>query len=370
MFQIFLLTIGYSYGAGSQCLDSGLKYPPVIFFTEWETYKNSMDRWYFGIVDAYINASDGKSVLWGYGFDGYNNSLSLRNNIFMKFGSINYFTALMVFSKNDEEIREVSNDMIIIGKEWECFEERCVGHIEKYNYSILLTAYAKETAYLAYSSNANVNMIVHCPNAAPASMYVPVNHKDRTGGAVLCGAIYGNIYPLRKRFRKIIAARQLPRASVYRHVGQRISNALEQSEQFTKMLQSHKIALFDASIYNYQLQKFAEAAIAGALIISNVPDDDPEFWTKYIVPVDFRVSDGELIEIVNYWLDHDNERTKKAQVAQEAVLCKYTTDHTSQLIAKSIALYHSGFRGTKHDFPFTNSCSADSPVKKNKWCFN
>lgn len=352
---------------------SELDHCTILFLTTKVLYKESMMRYLYDVADAYRSVANGQSVIWGVGFDDYNSSKNLKENIINRFGSLKYFAALMIFyhrvnelKKMGHEIKAVSNDIIVIfsGHEYRNF----AGLVDLFGVKILTLAYGKEVAEIAYDNNVNVDMLVHLPNTAPLSMFGSVTDKKRLGGVVLVGAIY-EAYPIRQRWKKLIQAGKIPEASIYRHPGYDVKEAKNQYKKFSDTLLRNKIALFCSGINKYQISKFAECAIAGILMIATLPDDNPGFWAKHIVQVDVKMSDNELIEIVKYWFDHDVERVSKAKNAQLAVLSKYTMNHTAQLLARSIALHQSGFRGTRHDYQFVNTCAGKyPPYVPNKWC--
>lgn len=335
-----------------------MEYPPVLFLTDRRAFVKDMDRWFFNVADAYINVSGNRSLVWGEGFESYDHSLTLRNNIVKQFGHVKFFSALMVThlkrKKINEEIKNISDKLIVMFRYHECWQGRCAYGVDMFGAKIMMLSYSKDAATMAFCENTNVDMIVHTPNTASASMYAPVVHPKRTHNAVLVGGINPS-YPLRVRYKNIIERNLLLGATVFNHPGYHIRNVKEQGEKYSKALHENKIALFCSSVMKYQFSKYAEVAIAGSLIVASLPDDDSKFWAEHIVEVNENMSDKELVDIVNYWLEQETKRVAKAETAQKAVLSKYTTVHTAELIAESIALHQSGFRGTRLNYPFSNS---------------
>jgi hypothetical protein len=66
-------------------------------------------------------------------------------------------------------------------------------------------------------------------------------------------------------------------------------------------------------VFHYQLQKFAETALAGALIISDVPLDDDSGWRDVIVEVSNRMNDTQLATVVSWWASHPHQRLQKVR---------------------------------------------------------
>lgn len=47
----------------------------------------------------------------------------------------------------------------------------------------------------------------------------------------------------------------------------------------------------DSSVYKYALMKYIESMMAGCLVIADVPNDYPNFFSEHIVVVDTSMSD-------------------------------------------------------------------------------
>ena len=130
-----------------------------------------------------------------------------------------------------------------------------------------------------------------------------------------------------------------------------------------------KIVLFDSGVFRYQYQKFPEASLAGALIISDLPLQDEDFWREVIVPVSSADTDSTLVDTINWWLAHDEEREAKALHGQLLVAQKYTCDHTIDKLLQGYRRYKEERYGLWFPYPFTYGCMAtNNSGGRNPFC--
>ena len=142
-----------------------------------------------------------------------------------------------------------------------------------------------------------------------------------------------------------------------------------QVADYANMLRRSKIALFDSSVFRYQYQKYPEAALAGTLIIADLPAQDEELWKRIVVPVSMHDSDNVLIETVKWWIEHDEERKARALAGQRAVAAKYTYDHAVDVLLQSYHRYKSGLYGFWFPYSFSLGCSAiNHDGGRNEYC--
>ena len=100
--------------------------------------------------------------------------------------------------------------------------------------------------------------------------------------------------------------------------------SLQLQQNYWKQLQSAELCIICTSTFRYRVRKFVEAALAGCLVLSDLPADGADELQKFIVVVDRSHRAQHLLDVVKWWLDHPLERIKKARAAQANAMAWYT----------------------------------------------
>ena len=74
------------------------------------------------------------------------------------------------------------------------------------------------------------------------------------------------------------------------------------------------------------MTKVCEGTLAGCLIIGNIPFDEENLISQFMININMSDSDEYIINVVSYWLSHDNERINRVKIGQKIVLQHYTWD--------------------------------------------
>ncbi len=73
----------------------------------------------------------------------------------------------------------------------------------------------------------------------------------------------------------------------------------------------HSLSPITSSRRNYALRKYHEAAMAGALLIGNVPNERQEEFREYMAEINLEDSNQTIASTIQWWLDHEEERIKR-----------------------------------------------------------
>ncbi|MEX0717774.1 MAG: glycosyltransferase [Planctomycetaceae bacterium] len=134
--------------------------------------------------------------------------------------------------------------------------------------------------------------------------------EERDIACLLTGAVDPDVYPLRTRLARLIAAGRLQGAEVLPHPGYRLDSpaACEaQERRYAEMLGRTKLVLTTGSRYGYGLAKYPEAALAGAGLAGDVPPDFAETLGPHMVRLSLEDSDQELCAKVREALADDEQ---------------------------------------------------------------
>jgi len=150
---------------------------------------------------------------------------------------------------------------------------------------------------------------VHIPHCAEKSIFAKAAKpwEKRDIDVLLCGVQSPSIYPLRAKWLELFKAGKLPgRAHYHERPPYRAKNLAACDDlvaEYASLLGRSKIVLGCSSRYRYALARFPEAAMAGALHLSDMPHNAPPFYADFIWPP----TDGALVDHVNECLCVLNE---------------------------------------------------------------
>jgi len=363
----------------------------VLFLTHRYEYTSFMDRSFYYQYEAARRHPDVEAVLWGWGLPEYDNARTLRENLVRRYGSV-YFDVIFLFGHvNATEVKAIGDagEAVVAFREFECFDFHCLRTLLPYGVHVFQLSYMVDMPlYLNYSFR---RVVMHSPHCAEPSVFFAPPSLPGRHGALLIGAI-SEAYPLRQRWKQLIDGGRLPAASQYRHPGyfqMTLEEAVDggrpwqpsddahvaarnrQVADYASAMHQAKVLLFDSSTYKYPLMKFIEGVMAGCLIISDLPNDRPELFAQLVVPVDPGATDEELVDIVCYWLTHDQERIARVRHAQSLIMAEFTWDRSIDRLIDGVHAYRQQAYGMYFSGSFILSCTSVNMIKgkaRNAWC--
>ncbi len=144
-----------------------------------------------------------------------------------------------------------------------------------------------------------------CPDVRFVNIPYPINPdvfkdhgREKNIDILLTGAVDSKIYPLRYRFSRLIESGAFePYHAVWRkHSGYRIQNPEAEAEAYAKCLNSAKICLADTSRYQYAAEKYHEIPACRSVLCGNLPDERQMAFSQFILQIENRMSDAEIID--------------------------------------------------------------------------
>jgi len=174
-------------------------------------------------------------------------------------------------------------------------------------------------------------LVRHIPHCVERSIFAPAAQPQpqRPIPVVLTGNVHKRTYPLRYRLERLIRSGQVP-GEVRPHPSYEMGTEAEAAAQvqaYADHLGRAKIAVVDSSRYRYPLSKYTEAALAGALVLGDMPELPPPGFAEFVVPIDRRASDRTIMETISGWLDNEPLRIRRAERGRRIVLARYTQEH-------------------------------------------
>jgi len=145
---------------------------------------------------------------------------------------------------------------------------------------------------------------------------------------ILTGVTVPRHYPLRARWAALMDAGRLPgKCYVYPHPGYAFGGEAvceARVRDYAMNLGKSKIVLGCTSRHRYELARFPEAAMAGTVHISDMPEKPPKGYEDFIVPVGADWPDERLIQTVADLLADETKLRAMGERAQATARRSFT----------------------------------------------
>jgi hypothetical protein len=332
-----------------------------------------MDRWFHQMAAAAMRNERIDASLWGEGREGWNASLSLAANLLARFdgpvdvvhmwwrhtlgggGSPLAAGACRVLSTTYHEIYCANRT---IG--------RCGVHRALDQVNVAFFAYANTVPWALENLRAD-QLYIHEPHGAERALFEHRVDALRDIDVLLAGRVE-YFYPLRTKFYDLAVAGSDPPITVRVHPTYALENASAaeaQAADYAAQLKRAKIVLVCRSTRNFALRKYVEAAMAGALVVGDVPDERMSEFRSWLVEARVDESDAALLERLRWWLAHRTEREARARRGQRLMAALYTYDAVvDRMVDGWVAYIDGGQRGVQQRYeyvlnPLTNDLNSN-----------
>ncbi len=222
--------------------------------------------------------------IWGLGWEGYNPLLSVKKNL-----ENDGWEPTHLWIYKAQEYR----DLDAVGL------PRLVVFNEAYDYQETCREIAAAAAtHLVFHHQNDFNFwkqifqnSFHLPHAA--EIYEEhVQIADRLVPSIVTGNLDARCYPLRRKMANLVLCRLLP-GYVRAHPGYILQGSKQielQYESYRFDLQAARVGLGCSSVKKYNLARFVELAMAGTVIVSDLPND--EAFKKYFADASIIIPEG------------------------------------------------------------------------------
>jgi hypothetical protein len=194
---------------------------------------------------------------------------------------------------------------------------------------LAILSHANDVPRMMEAAKRGVQVAV-IPHAAEPQVFAQAAQEwpGRKIDVLLTGSIGENHYPLRGRWQKLMQDGRLPGACYqHPHPGYWF-NGEQQAEarvrDYAQNLGKSKIVLGCTSRHRYELARFPEAAMAGAIHVSDMPEIPLKGYEDFIVPVEADWSDERLIQTVADLLADKQKLSVMSERAQATARQSFT----------------------------------------------
>jgi hypothetical protein len=208
----------------------------------------------------------------------------------------------------------------------EDIHDYCIKYVnlirKKTNIDIYLTHYL-----YPYIRDYNHKPYFWFPHCASSEIFYP---RKKTIDVLFTGTV-GGCYELRDKI--VLALKDKP---YFKRIKRRINRemAYPYGMDYGELLGSAKISFATSSTYKYMIAKYFEIIASGTLLIANtIPELKMAGFEPNVnyVELDWNCSKNDIIELVEYYLNHDEEREMIIKNALEL-----SKNHTPEIRAKQI----------------------------------
>ena len=190
--------------------------------------------------------------------------------------------------------------------------------------------------------------------AAPQIMTTPIQRftGDATSRRSVDILLTGNllpIYPLRRRIAHLMMKGKLKGSILPRKTT---------NEDYNRALRGAKIVIATSGFTRWPLKKVSEAACAGALVIGDLPDQMTEMVSQIMVPIDYEMSDEQIIATIYDWLQNEDKRVAFATKAQRFCQKHFSSERFVDLVLDTVEDLNAGRFGLARPFSDRIGCKA------------
>ena len=188
--------------------------------------------------------------------------------------------------------------------------------------------------------------VAHCAEKMIYKDYkMPKKWDVLLAGAVYTKSLLGDHYPLRIRFAEKIMPRLSEKYNchILRHPGGNLYDATSDrnSFEYAQTLNSAKICLTCSGRPRSRFGKYSEIPMCASALAADLPDEDHEFFKKFMITLNNNMTDDEMVDKITYYLENEEEREKIIQKGLE-LNKEYTQEKYAERFLKEIKEFLDG----------------------------
>jgi hypothetical protein len=276
----------------------------ILYLCPKEQYDTKMSRVRFHSMAAIAKIAD--VVYSGVGWDNYNNDKSVSDNIASIYCGEKPDLVVAYKPLHHKEFSAINIPKCLRYNEmWD--KSHTAKEIVQSGVNLIVCHHLNDISY--YKKLMPDRKFVNISHCAEQTIYKDYG-LPKTIDVLLTGAISRH-YPFRIRLSNIIMTKldKIVKCKILHHPG----GVLDKSrgcilDDYAKMINSAKITLTCSSAYKYRLGKYIEIPMCASLLAADLPDEDHEFFKKFMLVLDPQESDGQIVEKILYYVNNDNER--------------------------------------------------------------
>jgi hypothetical protein len=300
----------------------------ILYLFDKKYWENRMDRNRFHSIDAISKHKNVELIKNGPGWSDFENAKQIVD----KYNPdliIWYKPLDIVGFENIENIPKCLRYNEMYDIEWTTKE------IVESGSSLIICHHENDIKNYKHLKNVK---FYHNPHCSEENIFKNYN-EEKLYDVLLVGNLDPFFYPLRSRFKKLLNQLEIAgiKTKILKHPGYTITDVEEQTINFAKEINRSKITITCSSRFKYALSKYSEIPLCGSLLIADIPDEDVDWYKQWIVEINDKMSDLEIVDIIKHYINHDEEREKKIKKSIELNLQSRTQKHYAE---KFVNIFH------------------------------
>lgn len=268
---------------------------------------------------------------WGEGWDGFDTSLPLSENL----RNLNWDpTHLWLYKAQAyREVAKVKLPRLVVFNE--AFDDEQTS-LELRAAAATHVIFHHEGDFIGWRNR--VPRAFHLPHGGvPYSTQSP-SMSERTYDCMVTGRLTPSIYPLRCKLARLVQRGKLP-GVVRTHPGYLLrdqSSVQEQYASYRDDLRQARLGLGCSSVYRYNLARFAELALAGTVIVSDMPHDG--VFRQRLAPWSILIPDGasswRIIDLIQDALRDQPGLQQRSDALRQIAEQEFSMDRYAQRLVE------------------------------------
>lgn len=276
----------------------------ILYICDASYLRSKMSRVRFWVIETLSKQNNINLIITGPGFDNFNCNKTLQENVV----SFNIEFSLVIWYKplNDNYNFEKSQMIpfrtcLRYNEMWDV--DWTKREIDETSTNIIICHHYND--YLKYNNIYKNNQGVrffYIPHCANEYIFKSINN-PKPIDILISGQIKKTHYPLKYRLVNLLLKHKNSTLKnfnihVHHHPTYSIADAYNNVAQtdYNKMINQSTLCIACTSKHNYRLGKYVEIPMAGGIILGDLPFEDQEEFSKFVVNVNNNMSDKEILE--------------------------------------------------------------------------
>lgn len=312
----------------------------VLYLVNKNTFLVKMSRVRFHAMNAIGKITN--LTYWGLGWDNYDEKLTVQQNLDLTYPTVHFDVVVVYKPLELKEFGQIKYTKCITYNEMYDFNAT-LKEIENGNIDLVICHHENDMkTYQSYYSNYHGQKnkkvkFVHIPHSAEASIFMD-KQTEKKYDVLLCGrlscinTLNEQHYPLRDRMANVL--KKMPKKykwGIHKHPKSNNADSFTDKYliEFADAINSSKLCVTCSGLPKSRFGKYVEIPMCNSVIVADIPDQDQDEFRKFVIEIDMKMTDEEIINKICYYLEHEEELNKMREYGYN-----WSKQYTQELYAK------------------------------------
>jgi hypothetical protein len=104
---------------------------------------------------------------------------------------------------------------------------------------------------------------------------------------------------------------------------------------YARAISAAKICITSSGLPKTRFAKYVEIPLCNTAVAADIPDEDQDFFRKYVIEINLKMSDEEIIEKLSYYLENSEELENLTTLGRELSL-EYTQEKYAERFVEEV----------------------------------